>query len=115
MSQTTADDLLSNLGLTRVNAETAKPVEPAVSPAPRRRNLIVALLGLAVLGAGFKLIGDYAAERAIDSWAARQQAQFAVVSPEVAEILSQMQAEAEAEAALETAQESAADSVSLGK
>lgn len=115
MSQTTANDLLSNLGLTHVKVEQTE-TSAAATPAPRRKNVIVALLALVVLGTGTKLIGDYAAERAIDAWATRQQAQFSVVSPEVTEIFNRMQAEGanEVETA-ETAQDAAADSVSLGR
>ncbi len=84
MSQSTANDLLNTLGMKAVDVsgtETTGRAESPVSPSSRS-NVVIALLAAAVLGTGFKLIGDYACNRAIDAWAAQKQAPLMTPSPE---------------------------------
>ncbi len=87
MSQTTADDLMT-IGMTPVTIENeprSRAAAPTTAPA-KKKGVAIALLATIVLGAGIKVFGDYAAERAIDAWATRQQAQFMLPDPLAVEL-----------------------------
>lgn len=109
MSQTTANELLNDRSYAEPATVGARTSEPR-----SRKNTAIALLCVATLAVGFKFIGDYAADRAIDAWAARQQAQYTAPSPLAALLLDQMQNDPEYQEAYGNVPETT-EPVSLGK
>ena len=93
MSQNTADELLISLGFVPVARNDVQSAMYAAlttptqrpnneQPASKRRRLLIGFMSALLLGTGFKMLGDYAADCAIDAWAVRAGAPFGVAPPE---------------------------------
>lgn len=102
MSQTTANDLISALGMKQVSVDHP----PATAETPRKRNLIVVLASVAVLAAGFKVLGDYVCDQAIDTWASKQRAVLSVPDPETQALFAKWEQESAQDSLAESTTES---------
>lgn len=98
MSQA-AEEMFKTLGLTAVSVENPNTVKTTRTEnvAPRRKFTALTVIAMIGLGVGFKFIGDYAADTAIDAWAARASAPYTVADPETLKMFERMHAEELAE------------------
>jgi hypothetical protein len=97
MSQSTANELLNTLGMTAAGVDHPKARTESQVASTGARKLLIVLASFAVLGTGMKMVGDYACDRAIDSWAARKSAPFTVADPATVALFEKWAAEPESD------------------